>query len=526
MWCHSGSIRQRRHLIWVWGMMTILGNSATISAGEPLLPGAAFLNTLPFQGTDSSVQSRWIPQALGDEASPQVWRLLDGILDQGPADFRNQYGVPNPGGALQGIPLTAGVLGGSAMLPAVVPSVSIAQRYDTNVFNTPRIAGLERDDFVTTITPQVALIPRTGGLVTGSLQLGGIAEYYAKHPELNYIGGNVGGFLDLTRLVQQAVPRMTLLVSDSFTYTPQPPAFLAGGAVNAAGDPADQDPANAFARGLQVQRVNTITNSASVISTYAVTPALSLYMNASHAFQRYGATPGAQEVASLVSTDSRSFSTGPQISLSPNETVRILLTHNRTDFLGGQTSEFPPYFETNGGLIAYRRPLFTPAIIGFASVSVQEVIPSHSLQYTGSASVTWTRFPDTVSLSYSRQVAPNFLTVGAPIITDLVSLGVTRTLGPRLSASLSANYSRSQSIGAALPEGVPNAPTDFSFDSYLASASFIYRVAPGLLISGNYLYSFFQSEGLTPAGGVIGVTGEQITFDRHMILIQLQKVWF
>ncbi len=491
-----------------------------------MLPGATFVNPLFFQGTDSSVQSRWMPRTFGDEASPQVWRLLEGVIDQGPDQFHNQYGVPSPGGALQGIPLTAGVLGGLSMLPAIVPSVSIAQRYDTNVFNTPRIAGLERDDFVTTLSPQVALIPRTGGLVRGSLQLGGIAEYYAKHPELNYIGGNVGGSLDLTRLVQQALPRMTLLVSDSFTYTPQPPAFLAGGAVNAAGDPADQDPASAFARGLQIQRVNTMTNSASVVSTYAVTPALSLYMNATHAFQRYGATTGAPAVASLVSTDMRSLSAGLQISLSPNETVRILLTHTRTDFLGGQISEFPPYFETNGGLIAYRRPLFTPAVIGFVSASVQEVIPGHSLQYTGNASITWTRFPDMISLSYSRQVSPNFLAVGAPVTTDLVSLGVTRTLGPRLSASVAANYARSQSIGAALPEGIPNAPPEFSFDSYLASASFIYRAAPGFLISGNYLYSFFQSKGLTPAGGVIGVTGEPITFDRHMILLQLQKVWF
>ncbi len=491
-----------------------------------MLQGAALLNTLPFHATESSVSSRWIPAAFDDEASPQVWRLLDGILDQRPADFRDQYGVPSPGGALQGIPLTAGVLGGVSMLPAVVPSVSIAQRYDTNVFNTPRITGLERDDFVTTLSPQVAIIPRTGGLVRGSLQLGGIAEYYAKHPLLNYLGGNVGGSLDLTRLVQQAVPRMTLLVSDSFTYTPQPPAFLAGGAVNVAGDPADQDPASAFARGLQIQRVNTITNSASVISTYALTPTLSLYTNATHALQRYGATPGSQAVASLVSTNFRSLSSGLEIGVSPNETVRILFTHNRTDFLSGQTSEFPPYFETNGGMIAYRRPLLTPAVIGFVSASVLEVIPSHSLQYTGSASVTWTRFPDTVSLSYSRQVSPNFLAVGAPIITDLVSLGATRTLGPRLSTSVAANYARSQSIGAALPEGAPHAPTDFSFDSYLASASFVYRVAPGLLISGNYLYSFFQSKGLTPAAGVIGVTEEPIRFDRHMILLQLQKVWF
>jgi hypothetical protein len=506
--------------------MIFLGNMSTALANEPLLPKAVSHNASPLQATGSPLQPRWIPAGFGDEASPQVWRLLEAILDQEPAAFRNQYGVPSPGGALQGIPLTGGLLGGSSILPAIVPSVSIAQRYDTNVFNTPKIAGLERDDFVTTISPQIALIPRTGGLIRGSLQLGGIAEYYAKHPEVSYLGGNLGGSLDLTRLVQQGVPRMTLLVADTFTYTPQPPAFLTGGAVNAAGDPADQDPASAFARGLQVQRVNTITNSASVISTYAVTPTLSLYMNAAHGLQRFGATPGAQGVASLVSTDFRSLSAGPQISLSPNETVRLLFTHARTDFLGGQVSGFPPYFETNGGLITYRRPLLTPALIGFASISVQEVIPSHSLQYVGSASVTWTRFPDTVSVSYSRQVSPSFLAVGAPVTTDLVSLGITRTLGPRLSATLAANYARSQSIAAALPTNVPNAPANLSFDSYLASASFIYRVAPGLLISGNYLYSFFQSEGLTPAAGVIGVTGEPIRFDRHMVLLQLQKVWF
>ena len=45
----------------------------------------------------------------------------------------------------------------------VIPTVTVAERYDSNVYFVPKTRGLDRSDYVTTVAPQIR------GLYAGSL---------------------------------------------------------------------------------------------------------------------------------------------------------------------------------------------------------------------------------------------------------------------------------------------------------------------------------------------------------------------
>jgi hypothetical protein len=492
-----------------------------IAYGFPLNDGLAGEFVLVDRVSPKTMESETLSNAFGRLTGfigPQVRRVFNGG-GGAPSDFMNQYGTPGIGGGFQGVPMFQA---SSGPLPTFIPAINIMERYDTNVFNLPKTPGLVRDDFVTTISPQLMIMPNPTGLVTGRAQVGAVGEIYAKNPGLNYVGGNVGGMLDLSRLVQQAIPRLTLLVSNTFSYTPQPPAFLGGGAVNASGEPASQDLADSYARGLQVQRVNTLSNTASAISTYALTPSIYMYGNATYVVQRFGSIPDNQQrVVPLLSSDTQHYTIGPEFRFSTNETVRTLFIYSRTDFIGAQDrGDVIRSFEAMGGRVSYSRPLFTPAANGFATVEVQQVKPGNRLQYTGSLGVTWTRNTDLFALSYTRRISPSYVGAAGGITSDLIGIAVSRRFSDFWSGSAQAAYAHNKAIEETTAAG---GPRDFSFNSYTVGTALSYQLMVGLSLTGSYTYMYFDSEGLSPSAGF---TGESIAFDRHMAVIQLRKVWF
>src|SRR5213594_4431348 len=99
-----------------------------------------------------------------------------------------QQGAEVPGGPPVQDGLTgteAGAVTGRPVL-GIVPSLSVSERYDSNVFFVP---GQNREDFVTTISPQVT-VEEKARLLSGSLRAGATAETYVNNPGLNYVGVN------------------------------------------------------------------------------------------------------------------------------------------------------------------------------------------------------------------------------------------------------------------------------------------------------------------------------------------------
>ncbi len=127
----------------------------------------------------------------------------------------------------------------------IIPTVMVGERYDSNVFFAPKTPGLDREDFVTTTSPQIR------GLYAGSLMSvnavgGGTGEYYAKNTGLNYIGANAGASLDMSKFLAQWWRGSTWQVTESYLNSTRPQSFLTGDVSGASENP--------FARGYQVGR--------------------------------------------------------------------------------------------------------------------------------------------------------------------------------------------------------------------------------------------------------------------------------
>src|SRR5256885_5346608 len=68
----------------------------------------------------------------------------------------------------------------------IIPSVTLSERYDSNVFFVP---GRNLEDYVTTVSPQLRVV-HIRQLVEGTIKGGLTTETYVKNPGLNYVAAN------------------------------------------------------------------------------------------------------------------------------------------------------------------------------------------------------------------------------------------------------------------------------------------------------------------------------------------------
>src|SRR5262249_5309190 len=68
-----------------------------------------------------------------------------------------------------------------------IPSLCVAERYDSNVFYAPPTPGLNRADFVTDVNPQVR-VKHNGDYAAGYLDVGGFYETFVRNSDLNFFG--------------------------------------------------------------------------------------------------------------------------------------------------------------------------------------------------------------------------------------------------------------------------------------------------------------------------------------------------
>ena len=68
----------------------------------------------------------------------------------------------------------------------VIPSLSVSETYDSNVFWAPKsqLSGVTPEDFITTILPQVN-VAHTNQFITGSLSAGASIMRYLNNPNLD-----------------------------------------------------------------------------------------------------------------------------------------------------------------------------------------------------------------------------------------------------------------------------------------------------------------------------------------------------
>jgi len=384
----------------------------------------------------------------------------------------------------------------------VIPSVTVSERYDTNVFFGFAAEGVNPKDYVSNVSPQVK-VEHKGPLIDWDLTGGGTGEAYVNNPGLNYFGANGALNLDLDRAVGQLVRGAGLKLSDAFLYTPQPPAFLAPGLTGPTSNP--------FVRGIQAFRVNSISNNGSVTGSYAFSTDLSFMATYAHSLLRFGktfapdtttdtttTTPG---VGSVFDTTMQTITAGPEARISSLDMVGLTYQHLHFEFGTGETTS---EFTTDGAMATWSRGL-TPELKAKVAGGVAVLKESNDLLYTAEASLAWTSPSTTMLLQFSRGIIPSFFLTPTPLLSQVLTASLSHKLTEDLSIIGNADYAYNESVTA----------QPAVFESYFATLGLSYTITRPLTATLSYTYSEFINSG---AGG-------DFSFKRDVIMFSLRAEW-
>jgi hypothetical protein len=383
----------------------------------------------------------------------------------------------------------------------IVPSVSLSERYDTNVYFAPSellAPGTRVDDFVSSLAGNVEVQHKTKD-VTARLRAGGDLNYYVYNTPLNFVGTNALMSAQLDGWVSRLLRGLRLSVSDSFRYTPQPPGFLSPQA-NAAvgGDP--------FARGVQNFRANNFSNTFSTNASYDIYK--DLFLSGSYAFSlsRFGSILALTSTgATFFNTNVHSWSVGPGYRLTQAENISLLYSQS----LVSQTSSSgaSPEFNFNTQELWAN---YTRTVADYWSISLRggvTLIEPASRAF-GTVWITLMSNPErrtSISLDLSRKAAPSYFLVQGANISNLAQLGVVHKLTRRLDLFGSANYAYS--------ETVPD--RSFKYTTIGANAAIRYQLTRTILADLSYSFQNFENE----------FPGLSYTLTRHVVGITLTAHW-
>ena len=164
----------------------------------------------------------------------------------------------------------------------VTPSVSLSERYDSNVYYAPRgdvPQGKKAWDYVTTAAAIVDVVDKSR-FADSLLRAGVNGNAFVYNSDLAFYSTAVSASSDMTRGANELVRGLGLRIYDSFRYTPEPPAFLTGGQPPGTSD--------IYSRGIQGYRANTYSNVLQVKSDYSLNRSFSLSTNYSYSIFRRG----------------------------------------------------------------------------------------------------------------------------------------------------------------------------------------------------------------------------------------------
>ena len=379
---------------------------------------------------------------------------------------------------------------------AIVPSLRLAERYDSNVFFVP---GGKVDDYVTTVSPQIRT-SRKNDWIEGIVGAGATAEVYAKNPGLNYVGGNGIVKLNLDGAMNALVRGLSLHLSDVINYTPQPPAFAAPTGGGQIPEP--------FVQGVQARRANSFTNIASAEVSYFFSPFMGITSTFVDKRVRFGrpvsrSGQGTQEQEGFRNTTFQTLTSGPVVKLSETDEISISHSYSKGSFSDPDRGDSG--FHTHGARAKWIRSITEEFQVtvegGFAVMGA-----TGNIYPVGSAELAWEGQYTTAKIAYSREIVPSFLVLSTPLLSNAVTVTVKRQLAEPLFVTLSGSYAVNESI----PDG-----SLLRFESYMVGPSLDYKI--GKLVTARLSYSHSQFQR--------GFMGQSFDFDRDGVMFSLLSEW-
>jgi hypothetical protein len=341
-------------------------------------------------------------------------------------------------------------------------------------------------------------VNHNGDYASGVLNVGGFGETYIKNPDLNYLGTHDSLSLYLDNSIKRWLPNATLMVTDSFSYTPLPPGFVNPGAGTSPGAP--ENIQNAYAQGILGFRTNNLINVGTVSTSYATTALTSLNASYSYAILRFKGSPSTQGPTNLFNSTTQTGIVGGAARLSEVDTLNIKYSRTQSEFSRGSTSDL---FIIDSAIIGWSRTL-TPnlsAELGGGGILISPGLTT----YAANAALIMNFLNNNATISYSHSAFPNFLT-GQILTGDVVSLSAVHKIDRQWQLAESANYAHTSG---------GNGLSAVTFDTYSTSVGLDYWVTSIWSTALSYDYIQFRSE--------FGLGRRD--FDRHAITLSIRATW-
>lgn len=412
-------------------------------------------------------------------------------------------GMPNvPGTAFGGATDPSAIRTGGGL--RIIPSVQVSERYDSNVFFSPKglLQGLTPEDFVTTVSPQVrGLYTDREKLLKVNVVAGAVGSYYANNTGLSYVGANAGMVIDMSDLLSQWRPGTKWTVSDTFFYSPQPPAFLLG----------DQSgvSANPLVAGFQATRTNTNSNSVNTLFEFPISTMTKVSGSYTHSFIHYRASQVPQAFP-LISQETHTYLAGLVTQVTAQDTVRA-------DFVGSEFNQGGlGAFSARGGIVGwthnFSHTISLNATAGVQILSGESTVVriSSAVAPLGSLAIRWNNPTTSLSLAYRSGITPSFQFQSAPMLNHSVSFNMTQTTPiPDLMGLLGANYSVANEYGA-------NSGGALSWATVGGTAGLQYRATQKMFLMLTYVYQNVDNV----------FAGTHFAYDRHATQLSLAQAFY
>jgi hypothetical protein len=381
-----------------------------------------------------------------------------------------------------------------------IPSVSLSERYDSNVFRTTRSSvplGRQHWDFVTTARASVDVVDKSR-LADSLLRAGVNGNAFVYNSDLAFVSTDVFAASDMTRGVSELVRGLRLRITDSFRYTPEMPDFLYGGH--------PEDTADLYSGGLQGSRANTYRNILHANSDYSLSRSFSLTTNYSFSMFRRGRkdpTSDSADAVAYFNNTQHAVDIGPTYMFEGGDTLFFKYNYS--------TGESVP--EGPGASTGYTFQTIAP-------VYVTKAVPGWTLTISGGATLVKQGGGDHVfmsgklglatdldrrthvGMSVSRQARPSYYETSSSLVSNLalfnVSYGITRLV--RLTAGTYYAYN----------ETIP--VKTFAFRSARGVVSLDYSMTQSTTLSLSQEYAYYERTGVLP-------------YDRIVTMLTLRTEW-
>jgi hypothetical protein len=373
----------------------------------------------------------------------------------------------------------------------VIPSVSLSERYDSNVYYAPRgfvPPGHQHWDFVTTTAATVDVVDKSR-LVDSLLRAGVNGSEFAYNTDLAFVSTTVFASSDLTRGVGELVRGLQLRISDSFRYTPESPAFLTGNHPT--------DTADIYVRGIQGVRANSSANVLSVSSAYSLSRSFSLTTDYGYSIFRSGSGTG------YVNNTQHSVNIGPTFTFEGGDTLffKFNSTMGESKPAGSGTTrnyvfhKIEPEYVTSTVV-----PGWTLRISGGGTLVEQAGSRIYMSGKLGLATDYDRRTH--VEMSVSRQAIPSFFATSSSLISNVALFNVSYAFSRLVRLTAGAAYAYSET-----------APVKtFAFRTVRGSVALDYSLTQSTTLSLSQEDTYYERTGVLP-------------YDRYVTMLMVNTVW-